>query len=57
MGRKYKNKKVIPGPLVSEIIMIVSSALKHCLRLKFSHTGHTNCLCPCSDSECGHGGR
>lgn len=38
MGRKYKNKKVFPGPLVSEITTIVSSALKHCLRLKWALT-------------------
>lgn len=56
MGIEYKNKKVFPGPLVIEITMIVSSALSHCLRLMFLHIGHANYLCPCSDSQSGHGG-
>lgn len=34
VGRKYKNKKVVPGPLLMEITMIVRSALKQLPKAK-----------------------
>lgn len=56
MGGNYKNKKIIPSLLVTEVTMIVSSALKHCLRLKFPHNGRTNYLCSGSEAERGYSG-